>query len=1050
MGVSKRESPMAEETVESQHLLPQKIAKILDEARSSNATHNRKLKELCALRSKSKSPFEFFTAFSKTLTPLFSFHRRVTSAERVIRFISLFATARDPNFASHADEFLEEFLKFLLVASCAANKSARFRACQIVSEIIMRLPDDAEVSNEVWDDVIDHMKVRVLDKVPSIRMFAVRALSRFANDSENGDILNLFLEVIPLEQNADVRKTILLSFPPSNATLQVIIDCTLDVSESVRKAAYCVLALKFPLQSLSIKQRTIILQRGLADRSQAVSKECLKLMIDEWLNKCCNGNPVELLECLDVETYERVGESVMGALLGASLLKLHVNGSIQNYILTSSNATEGDSLHSTPSIQLMEPEVSLYWRTICKHILTEAHAKGSDAAASMGAEAAVYAAEASDKNDLLEKILPATISDYVDLVKAHINAGSSYRFASRQLLLLGTMLDFSDATNRKIAGAFLQEVLHMPPDHEVDDDGNLVVLGDGINLGGDRDWAVAVSGLAKKVHAAAGEFEEIVLEVIEELARPCRERTANCVQWMHCLAVTSLLLENAKSLNVINGKVTGPAQLLESILLPGAKHVQLDVQRISIRCLGLYGLLDKRPNEKVLKQLRHSFIKGLPPISIMACKALFDLVLWHGPQEVDKALGQDGLQSSFDKKSFSSINLSEAAEDWAVGSLDLLYAGLGNDERYSSSATNEIESVQTIVAEGFAKILLLSENYRSIPASLHPPLLSKLVNIYFSSEKDLERLKQCLSVFFEHYPSLSVAHKRWISEAFIPAMRSMWPGINGNVGGSAAEVGNMRKHAVQASRFMLQMMQAPLYANDTERKDEDGCMENLEVFDSIGGPPLECSEEGLSIRIAIEVASLRGKKTPAQKSYVSALCRVLVLLHFRPSEQAAVRLMRRLLCYVVEAASADKDLIKDLKRMGEHLTAIDKQPDLEMSQDQTYLILDQLKLEFNFEAEVPQTPVPCSTRPTRSRRRVRQESSSSDEAMSPTSVPNLVGTISTRSQRASKTVALTRITKSALKINDAVNEEEEDEDDDEDDDEDEDDNSDSDVTEDCT
>ena len=64
-------------------------------------------------------------------------------------------------------------------------------------------------------------------------------------------------------------------------------------------------------------------------------------MSDEWLNKCCHGNPVELLKYLDVETYERVGESVMGALLGASLLKLHVNGSIQNYILTSSNATEG-------------------------------------------------------------------------------------------------------------------------------------------------------------------------------------------------------------------------------------------------------------------------------------------------------------------------------------------------------------------------------------------------------------------------------------------------------------------------------------------------------------------------------------------------------------------------------------------------------------------------------------------------------------------------------------------------------------------------------------
>lgn len=135
MGVSKRESAMAEETVEPQDPLPQKIAKILDEARSSNATHNRKLKELCALRSKSKSSSEFFTAFSKALIPLFSFHRKITSAERVVRFISFFVTARDPNFGSHADEFLEEFLKCLLVASCAANKSARFRACQIVSEV---------------------------------------------------------------------------------------------------------------------------------------------------------------------------------------------------------------------------------------------------------------------------------------------------------------------------------------------------------------------------------------------------------------------------------------------------------------------------------------------------------------------------------------------------------------------------------------------------------------------------------------------------------------------------------------------------------------------------------------------------------------------------------------------------------------------------------------------------------------------------------------------------------------------------------------------------
>lgn len=66
----------------------------------------------------------------------------------------------------------------------------------------MRLPDDAEVSNELWDEVIECLKQRVGDKVPLIRTYAIRALSRFATDCENSDVLDLFLEVLPLEQNA--------------------------------------------------------------------------------------------------------------------------------------------------------------------------------------------------------------------------------------------------------------------------------------------------------------------------------------------------------------------------------------------------------------------------------------------------------------------------------------------------------------------------------------------------------------------------------------------------------------------------------------------------------------------------------------------------------------------------------------------------------------------------------------------------------------------------------------------------------------------------------
>lgn len=152
--------------------------------------------------------------------------------------------------------------------------------------------------------------------------------------------------------------------------------------------------------------------------------------------------------------------------------------------------------------------------------------------------------------------------------------------------MLGALLDFSDATNRKFASTFVLELLHKPFDHEVDQYGDMVVIGDGINLGGDKDWAEAVSGLARKVHAASGEFEEVVIGVVEEIARPCRERTADFMQWMHCLAVFGLYLEKARSYHCIQGRATEPAELLQSLLLPAVMslfHVT-EKQRICVVC----------------------------------------------------------------------------------------------------------------------------------------------------------------------------------------------------------------------------------------------------------------------------------------------------------------------------------------------------------------------------------------------------------------------------------------------------------------------------------
>lgn len=91
------------------------------------------------------------------------------------------------------------------------------------------------------------------------------------------------------------------------------------------------------------------------------------------------------------------------------------------------------------------------------------------------------------------------------------------------------------------------------------------------------------------------------------------------------------------------------------------------------------------------------------------------------------------------------------------------------------------------------------------------------------------------------------------SKAFIPVMRSLWPGIYGNPGGSSFMVSQMRKRAVQASRFMLQMMQLPIFTKEAQPASENNSAEIPQVIDSCAEVPFECDEEGLAIRIAIEV-----------------------------------------------------------------------------------------------------------------------------------------------------------------------------------------------------
>uniref|UniRef100_A0A0A9G9U8 Uncharacterized protein n=1 Tax=Arundo donax TaxID=35708 RepID=A0A0A9G9U8_ARUDO len=253
-------------------------------------------------------------------------------------------------------------------------------------------------------------------------------------------------------------------------------------------------------------------------------------------------------------------------------------------------------------------------------------------------------------------------------------------------------------------------------------------------------------------------------------------------------------------------------------------------------------------------------------------------------------------------------------------------------------------------------------------------------------------------------------------------MRAMWPGLYGNAGGSSHAISKKRKQAAQAARFMVQMVQTPLFS--TESTDQASKSPESASSSADASNNFDISEEGLAIRIAVEVANCPDKKTAAGKAYALALCKVAVLLRFQQSEQKAIKCMRGLVNSLSALVASDKDLVKELAQMAARLRSLDVNPE-ELSQDEADAIFKKLGLDGGFRLDInqamPPTPAPRSVRAAApSRRRARRAPSSSDESdadgeevnMPEASVGRVPATPSmtaARSQRASKAAALSKM-----------------------------------------
>ena len=196
------------------------------------------------------------------------------------------------------------------------DKAVRFRVCQMVGKILHALPEDAEIDEEVGDQIEVVGMERMVDKIPAVRMQACLILTRLQDPEDDDDVVTkLYLHAVCSDSSPDVRKTVLAQLGPSKKTLPAVLAATRDKSAVVRKEAYKYVKLNIDIKALTVAQRLKLLGEGLKDRFPDVRKECVKMLCEAWYDSCKSTNQmvtaVSILERLDVQTDAKTCEEAL-------------------------------------------------------------------------------------------------------------------------------------------------------------------------------------------------------------------------------------------------------------------------------------------------------------------------------------------------------------------------------------------------------------------------------------------------------------------------------------------------------------------------------------------------------------------------------------------------------------------------------------------------------------------------------------------------------------------------------------------------------------------
>ncbi len=388
-----------------------------------------------------------------------------------------------------------------------------------------------------------------------------------------------------------------------------------DTDVGIRKAFYSKTLEQegMQLDQLSLEYRERFLTWGLNDRDAGVRKACTKMLCENWIRKCSNGNVIEFLTHLDILGNGKAAEDSVKAFL-----------SVHTTFAPPSDAEIWDNLL---------PETAFLLRVYCQYCVEKGN---QDALEDLLPEVSKHVAHLQRYYGLALEAEEAMETEEEEVEEKKL----AYDFILGQLLLMASHLDYADEVGRRKMFAYLRELV-----------GSFSI---------DEVHVPAIVDVMRSISVNSKDFSRVMVEIITDLLqeadvngppRTPRKMTAQESQehhytkmfaMMRCLQIVRCILTKTEGSLADMPSMNG---LLNDLVIRAIKINDAEfaaVKSLGMHCLGLYCTMDKTLAQENMRVFIHAFSNSNhEELQVVAVKTIFDLVMLWGLSTFQEEQGMD-------------------------------------------------------------------------------------------------------------------------------------------------------------------------------------------------------------------------------------------------------------------------------------------------------------------------------------------------------------------------------------------------------------------------